>query len=127
MHARRYVCTYLRVSSLRRGHANILCIVSILWDDPRRESGDACMYVGLHIYTCTYTCTCTCITAHIYIYIYIHDAYMVSAQQIHLAEGNPKSSRLLTSIALGSAAHGCKYDIQYGLKSCSQTCNECIS
>ena len=26
------------VSSLRRGHANILCIVPILTDDPRRES-----------------------------------------------------------------------------------------
>ena len=29
------------VSSLRRGHANILCIVPILTDDPRRESGPA--------------------------------------------------------------------------------------
>ena len=28
----------LRVSSLRRGHANLLCIVPILTDDPRRES-----------------------------------------------------------------------------------------
>ena len=28
----------LRVSSLRRGHANILCIVPILTDDPRSES-----------------------------------------------------------------------------------------
>ena len=28
----------LCVSSLRRGHANLLCIVSILSDDPRRES-----------------------------------------------------------------------------------------
>ena len=26
------------VSSLRRGHANLLCIVPILTDDPRRES-----------------------------------------------------------------------------------------
>ena len=28
----------LCVSSLRRGHANLLCIVPILTDDPRRES-----------------------------------------------------------------------------------------
>ena len=28
----------LCVSSLRRGHANVLCIVPILTDDPRRES-----------------------------------------------------------------------------------------
>ena len=28
----------LRVSSLRRGHANLLCVVPILTDDPRRES-----------------------------------------------------------------------------------------
>ena len=28
----------LCVSSLRRGHANLLCIVPILFDDPRRES-----------------------------------------------------------------------------------------
>ena len=28
----------LCASSLRRGHANLLCIVPILTDDPRRES-----------------------------------------------------------------------------------------
>ena len=28
----------LCVSSLRRGHANLLCIVPILTDDPRKES-----------------------------------------------------------------------------------------
>ena len=28
----------LCVSSLRRGHANLLCIVPIVTDDPRRES-----------------------------------------------------------------------------------------
>ena len=34
----------LCVSSLRRGHANLLCIVPILTDDPRRESGEhACL------------------------------------------------------------------------------------
>ena len=31
----------LCVSSLRRGHANLLCIVPILTDDPRRESAMA--------------------------------------------------------------------------------------
>ena len=30
----------LCVSSLRRGHANLLCIVPLLTDDPRRESKD---------------------------------------------------------------------------------------
>ena len=33
----------LCVSSLRRGHANLLCIVPILSDDPRRESGKSCI------------------------------------------------------------------------------------
>ena len=41
----------LCVSSLRRGHANLLCIVPILSDDPRRESetvGDhACLELSL--------------------------------------------------------------------------------
>jgi hypothetical protein len=32
----------LCVSSLRRGHANLLCIVPILTDDPRRESVNIC-------------------------------------------------------------------------------------
>ncbi len=31
----------LCVSSLRRGHANLLCIVPILTDDPRRESSES--------------------------------------------------------------------------------------
>jgi hypothetical protein len=34
----------LCVPSLRRGHANILCIVPILMDDPRRESST----IGYH-------------------------------------------------------------------------------
>jgi len=42
----------LCVSSLRRGHANILCIVPMLTDDPRREStlkaGEGSISVGLH-------------------------------------------------------------------------------
>ena len=32
------------LSSLRRGHANILCIVPILTDDPRRESSTAVFF-----------------------------------------------------------------------------------
>ena len=32
----------LCVSSLRRGHANLLCIVPVLSDDPRGESGKSC-------------------------------------------------------------------------------------
>ena len=36
----------LCVSSLRRGHANLLCIVPILTDDPRRESGKLKTYVA---------------------------------------------------------------------------------
>jgi hypothetical protein len=32
----------LCVSSLRRAHANLLCIVPILTDDPRRESKKCC-------------------------------------------------------------------------------------
>ena len=39
----------LCVSSLRRVHANLLCIVPILTDDPRRES-----YIYIYIYICTY-------------------------------------------------------------------------
>ena len=34
----RHTLLDLCVSSLRRGHANLLCIVPILTDDPRRES-----------------------------------------------------------------------------------------
>ena len=38
----------LCVSSLRRGHANLLCVVPILTDDPRRES--ICIYIYIYIY-----------------------------------------------------------------------------
>ena len=37
----------LCVSSLRRGHANLLCIVPILTDDPRRESVSLCFMSSL--------------------------------------------------------------------------------
>ena len=39
----------LCVSSLRRGHANLICIVPILTDDPRRESD-----LGQHASFCCY-------------------------------------------------------------------------
>ena len=54
----------LCVSSLRRGHANLLCIVPILTDDPRRESKlpwfnaparPAFWPVCSHLQTCWYT------------------------------------------------------------------------
>ena len=54
----------LCVSSLRRGYANILCIVPICTDDPRRES-----YIYIYIYDiCVYLIV---YTIYIYIYIYI--------------------------------------------------------
>jgi hypothetical protein len=42
----------LCVSSLRRGHANLLCIVPILTDDPRRESNEECRKTTLKIQDC---------------------------------------------------------------------------
>ena len=44
----------LCVSSLRRGHANLLCIVPILTDDPRRESK---MTFGRSKHACLYYVT----------------------------------------------------------------------
>jgi len=38
----------LCVSSLRRGHANILCVAPILTDDPRRESTDIEHLINTH-------------------------------------------------------------------------------
>ena len=38
IHKKLFTLLDLCVSSLRRGHANLLCIVPILTDDPRRES-----------------------------------------------------------------------------------------
>ena len=40
----------LCVASLRRGHANLLCVVPILTDDPRRESNR--VYFGAHPAIC---------------------------------------------------------------------------
>ena len=39
------------VSSLRRGHANLLCIVPILTDDPRRESSDVVAFKSCRRFT----------------------------------------------------------------------------
>jgi hypothetical protein len=58
----------LCVSSLRRGHANLLCIVPILSDDPQEESKHHCenshlpkvggrLATHTHTHTCTYTDT----------------------------------------------------------------------
>ena len=44
----------LCVSSLRRGHANLLCIVPSLTDDPRRESIHTYIYI-IYIYIYVYT------------------------------------------------------------------------
>ena len=45
----------LCVSSLRRGHANLLCIVPILSDDPRRASTQT--HTNTHTHTHTHTPT----------------------------------------------------------------------
>ena len=42
----------LCVSSLRRGHANLLCIVPILTDDPRRESSAPLPVISCFITLC---------------------------------------------------------------------------
>ena len=44
----------LCVSSLRRGHANLLCIVPILTDDPRRESNRMMFYLGCYAKSISY-------------------------------------------------------------------------
>ena len=96
------------VPSLRRGHANILCVVPILTDDPRRESSASLCLLGLcrlfpprssggrlplvadlrgvaniYIYIYIYTY----IHIHIYIYIYTHT-------HIHLSLSLPLSLSL---------------------------------
>ena len=71
----------LCVSSLRTGHANILCIVPSLTDDPRRESYLALwlrfpdllqvdVYVGL-CFMVRYINWCVWMYVYVYIYIYI--------------------------------------------------------
>ena len=56
----------LCVSSLRRGHANLLCIVPILTDDPRRESKQQTAHrkkanqtqTSAHTQRCGWACFC---------------------------------------------------------------------
>ena len=71
----------LCVSSLRRGHANLLCVVPISTDDPRRESQRflfCClltayvepMWIYIYIYIHIYIYRCICIS-YVYTYIYI--------------------------------------------------------
>ena len=55
----------LCVSSLRRGHANLLCISPILTDDPRRESS---FYFVYHI-GCIHVCVCVSLSLSTYIHI----------------------------------------------------------
>ena len=75
----------LCVSSLRRGHANLLCIVPILTDDPRRESkliivimespwraGPRRPRTGRSRRARPRRVTCVHIYVYIYIYIYIY-------------------------------------------------------
>ena len=71
----------LCVSSLRRGHANLLCIVPILTDDPRRESNytkiTVCLRLSVEVaklaprrhvaavcpcanHCCVFACMCPC-------------------------------------------------------------------
>ena len=61
---------YFCVSSLRRGHANLLCIVPILTDDPRRESRRRAPL--FHVMLVLLRCLCIYIYIYTYIYIYIH-------------------------------------------------------
>ena len=82
-------CTLLDscVSSLRRGHADLLCIVPILTDDPRRESNldvvvvvvcDFCLYVLLDnsdrtpMISCMSVCLHLALSLSLYIYICIY-------------------------------------------------------
>ena len=58
-------------SSLRRGHANLLCIVPVLTDDPRRES-TTLHYTKLYYTTISYYVIVYYSLVLHYIYIYIH-------------------------------------------------------
>ena len=50
----------LCVSSLRRGHANLFCIVPILTDDPRRESKKCCFLECWLAFAMKCSCTAPC-------------------------------------------------------------------
>ena len=55
----------LRMSSLRRGHANLRCVVPMFTDDPRRESECNASLIYIYIYRYIY------IYIYTYVYIYI--------------------------------------------------------
>ena len=82
----------LCVSSLRRGHANLLCIVPILSDDPRRESTYVCLCICeyLHVRTCTQDSVLN-FTASIHIR---------ASPSIHISVMSPESSEDLVSGAM---------------------------
>ena len=69
----------LCVSSLRRGHANIICIVPSLMDDPRRESSRVLELLSLpppyYYYRYRYLSLYVCVSLSLYIYIYIWCVY----------------------------------------------------
>ena len=70
--AKSFTLLDLCVSSLRRGHANILCIVPILTDDPLRESvQDGYIYIYIYILL-VYIYIYIYIYTHIYIYVFIY-------------------------------------------------------
>ena len=66
----------LCVSSLRRGHANLLCIVPILTDDPRRESSFArelfALSVNVWLFACEFSllqfgyCSAVLVGSHVF-------------------------------------------------------------
>ena len=78
------------MSSLRRGHANLLCIVPILTDDPRRESKGICqllqhvkkiksryLHVGKLLLKLQFT-----YFAHIEIFLPLYRLYLLSTKNI---------------------------------------------
>ena len=80
-HAFMHVCMYpcaakqlftlpdLCTSSLRRGHASLLCIVPILTECPQKE----CMYVCMH--ACTHACMYACMEVRTYMHVFTHITY----------------------------------------------------
>ena len=69
------------VSSLRRGHANLLCIVPILTDDPRRESKIYVPGQMLRIATAAYLRRPPR-SPHFVVYTYKHDTNKLSINRV---------------------------------------------
>ena len=93
----------LCVSSLRRSHANLLCIVPILTDDPRRESLAAGVLLRRSPPSVDPNGQPACVYM-IYIYIYIYIYYM-----------NPSLIRdhvtFVCSLAAGPSDEGVESDL----------------